>query len=224
MTKEVINAVNVTLDAYSIIVSFIIAGSIFLFKKVDKSVKWFAYTNLAAITYGISDILMWISEGTDAQWKLIVLPVSSFVFFLSGILLFLFYIEYIINYYRNTNKISSNYTYFCLAVVIVYLGFLIATLFTNSIYYISPDNTYHRGRLFNSTVIVEILIYLEAILLIFKYHKNARNFENIGFASFIFVPFICHIIQLMNFVIALTSLGLSISFMIIYLNLNQKMK
>ncbi len=224
MTKEIIYAVNVTLDAYSIIVSLIITGSILLFKRVDKSVKWFAYTNLAAIVFALSDILMWISEGTDAHWKLIVLPVSSFVFFLSGILLFLFYIQYIINYYRNTNTISNNYTYFCIALVLIYLGFLIATLFTDCIYTISADNVYHRGRFFNSTVIIEILIYMEALLLIFKYHKNARNFENIGFASFIFVPFICHIIQLMNFGIALTSLGLSISFMIIYLNLNQKMK
>ena len=49
MTKEIVNAINITLDAYSIIVSLIIAGSIFLFKKVDKSAKWFAYTNIAAI-------------------------------------------------------------------------------------------------------------------------------------------------------------------------------
>ena len=80
MTREIINAANIALDAYSVIVSIIIAASIYLFKKVDKSAKWFAYTNIVAIIYGIADIFMWISEGTDAKWKLLALPLSSFIF------------------------------------------------------------------------------------------------------------------------------------------------
>ena len=103
MTKDIIYAVNVTLDAYSVLISIIIAGSIFMFKNKDKPVLWFAYTNITAVIYGISDIFMWISEGTDAKWKLIALPVSSFLFFFTGILVFVCYIGYIINYYRKTS-------------------------------------------------------------------------------------------------------------------------
>lgn len=224
MTKEIVNAINITLDAYSIIVSLIIAGSIFLFKKVDKSAKWFAYTNIAAIIYGISDIFMWISEGTDAAWKFVALPVSSFVFFLVGIILFVCYIEYIINYFRQTTTISKKYTYFCIAMAAIYIAFLLITPFTDGIYVISEQNTYSRGKFFLVTVFVELVIYLEALQLIFKYHKQAQRFEVIGFASFIFVPFICQIIQIANFGIALNSFGLSISFMIIFINLNQKMQ
>jgi len=223
MTKEIIYAVNVALDAYSLIISIIIAGSIFLFKKVDKSARWFAYTNIVAIIYSIADIFMWISEGTDAKWKLIALPVSSFLFFLFGIIIFYCYIQYIINYYRRTCEVSKKYTLFCIIMVIIYLIFLVITLFTECIYTITPENTYQRGKFFLSTVIVEIFLYAEAVFLIIKYHKNVQSFENIGFASFIFVPFIFHIIQIANFGISLTSIGLAISFMIIFINLNQKM-
>ncbi len=222
MTKEIIYAVNVALDAYSVIISLIIAGAIFLFKKVDKSAKWFAYTNIVAILYGIADIFMWISEGTDAKWKLVALPVSSFIFFLFGILIFFCYIQYILIYYRQTSEIGTSYHIFCAILVIIYLIFLVITLFTDCIYTISPENTYSRGRLFLSTVIIEIFLYCEALFLILKYHKNISNFESLGFASFIFVPFICHIVQLANFGVALTSFGLSISFLIIFINLNQK--
>ena len=223
MTKEIIYAVNVALDAYSVIISLIIAGAIFLFKKVDKSAKWFAYTNIVAILYGIADIFMWISEGTDARWKLIALPLSSFLFFFFGIIIFYCYIQYIINYYRRTSEVGKSYNIFCVIMVLIYLVFLVITLFTDCIYKITPDNIYHRGRFFISTVIVEVFLYSEAVFLILKYHKNVHNFENIGFASFIFVPFIFHIIQLANFGISLTCIGLAIPFIIIFINLNQKM-
>ena len=225
MTKDILYTINVSLDAYSVMISLIIAGSIILYKNVEKYVKWFAITNLAAVLYGISDIFMWISEGTDASWKLVALPVSSFIFFLSGIMLFFFYIGYIINYYREIGEIKNSYMYFCIAMVIIYVIFLIITPITNNGYYIiSEENTYSRGKLFNITVIIEAFIYIEALLLILKYHKNVQNFENLGFASFIFVPFICQIVQIMNFGIALNSVGLSISFFIIFLNLNHKMQ
>lgn len=223
MTREIINAANIALDAYSVIVSIIIAASIYLFKKVDKSAKWFAYTNIVAIIYGIADIFMWISEGTDAKWKLLALPLSSFIFFFSGIFIFFCYIMYIINYYRNSIKIGKKYVIFCSIAVFIYVIFCIVTIFTDCYYTISPENTYSRGRFFLITVIIEVFLYGEALFLILKYHKNVHGFENIGFASFIFVPFICHIIQLANFGISLTSFGLSISFIIIFINLNQKM-
>ena len=123
MTQQVINAANIALDVYSVIVSIIIAGSIYLYKRVDKSAKWFAYTNIVAVIYGIADIFMWISEGTDAKWKLVALPVSSFIFFLFGILIFFCYIQYILIYYRRTSEIGKSYHIFCAILVIIYLIF-----------------------------------------------------------------------------------------------------
>lgn len=222
MTREILNAVNVSLDLYSVILSLIIAGSILLFQKKDKASKWFAYTNIAAIMYGITDILMWISEGTDAAWKLVVLPLSSFFFYFSGIFIFFFYIGYIINYYRNISEVKKYYSIFSLVMVSLYLVFLLATPFFGGYYTITPDNVYERGKLFNVTIGIEILLYIEAILLIFKFHKNVQKYENIGFASFIFIPFTMHIIQIANYGIALNSFGLSLSFIIIFINQNQK--
>ena len=86
MSREILNAINVSLDGYSVLISLIIVISLLALKKIDSSAKWFALTNIAAIVYGISDLIMWVSEGTEVAWKLVVLPVSTFVFYASGIL------------------------------------------------------------------------------------------------------------------------------------------
>ena len=224
MTKEIINAINVTLDGYSVLISLIIVCSIGLYKNVEKNVKWFGLTNLAAIVYGISDIFMWISEGTNAAWKFVALPVSSFIFFLSGIFVFVFYIKYIIMYYSKFDPISKAYWYFCLGATAVYVIMLILTPFLDLYYEILPENIYKRGKFFNGTVGIEILLYLEALFIVIKNHKKFSSGDNIGFASFIFVPFIMHIIQLAHYGLALNSLGLTISFIIIFINMNHNIK
>ena len=224
MTKDILYTINVSLDAYSVMISLIIAGSIILYKNVEKYVKWFAITNLAAVLYGISDIFMWISEGTDAKWKFIALPVSSFVFFLSGILIFMSYIKFIIEYYGKTERISKNYMRFCIAASCIYVISLILTPFLDLFYVILPDNVYQRGKYFNITIFVEVLLYLEALFIVIKNHKKFSGAENIGFASFIFVPFIMQIVQIAHYGLALNSLGLTISFFIIFITMNQKIK
>lgn len=222
MTKEIIYAINVTLDAYSVIVSIIITASLYIFRKVDKSSKWFAYTNMAAIAYGITDIFTWISEGTDASWKHIGLPLASFLFYVSGIAVFLFYIGYIIRYHKLTPQESKKNFCICSICVLIYMIPLLFTPFTGWYYTITSENTYQRGNFYIFSVLVEIVLYMQALLLIIKYHKNTKGFESIGFASFIFIPFICHVIQILNYGIALSSFGLSISFFLIFINQNRK--
>lgn len=224
MTRDILNAINVSLDGYSVLISLIIIMSIFSLKKVEASAKWFAYTNIAAIVYGLSDLVMWVSEGTDAVWKLIVLPVSSFLFYFSGIFIFLFYIRYVIEYYNSYKPLSKRWWYFCVAMVSIYNIFTIITPFTDFFYTITPDNVYQRGKFFPVSVGMELILYFETLLLVLKHHKKLSNTENIGFASFIFCPFIAQIIQIANYGIALNSLGLTVSFFIIYINMNLRLK
>ena len=224
MSRELLNAINVTLDGYSILISLIIAVSIFSIKKVENSAKWFAWTNLATIAYSVTDLIMWISEGTDAAWKLVALPLSSFLFYFSGIFIFLFYIRYIIEYYNSIEKVHKAWWYVCVALCVLFNIFSCLSPFFNVYYTLGENNVYQRGKLFILTVIIEVILYFEALLLVIKYHKKMSNAENIGFASFIFCPFITQIVQIANYGIALNSLGLTISFFIIYINMNQRLK
>ena len=224
MSRELLNAINVTLDGYSILISLIIAVSIFSIKKVEKSAKWFALTNIASIVYSVTDLVMWVSEGPDAAWKLVALPLSSFLFYFSGIFIFLFYIRYIIEYYNSIEKVHKGWWYICVALCVLFNIFSCLSPFFEVYYTLGDNNVYHRGRFFIITVIIEVILYIEALLLVIKYHKKMSNAENIGFASFIFCPFITQIVQIANYGIALNSLGLTISFFVIYINMNQRLK
>ena len=224
MSRDILNAINVSLDGYSVIISLIIAISIFSIKKIDKSVKYFAFTNLAAILYGISDLVMWISEGTDAAWKLVALPVSSYVFYQSGIIIFLFYIKYIIEFYNQVERLNVWWWRFCIIIVALYSVLCTICPFAEVFYTLGDNNVYVRGRFFFMSIAMELLLYLETLMLVVKFHNKLSNRENIGFASFIFCPFIAQIIQIANYGIALNSVGLAVSFFIIYLNMNQQLK
>ena len=224
MSREILNAINVSLDGYSVLISLIIVVSLFALKKIDDSAKWFALTNIAALLYGGSDIFTWISEGTDAAWKLFALPVATFIFYLSGCLLFLFYLRYIIVYYSHYEKLSNKWWYFCILLGVLYSICTIISPFTGFFYYIDENNIYHRGHVFIVSVIIELIFYLEALLLVIKFHNKMSNAENIGFASFIFCPFISQVIQIANYGIALNSLGLTISFFIIYINMHHRLR
>ena len=120
MSRELLNSINVTLDGYSILISLIIAISILSIKKVESSAKWFGLTNVIAIIYGISDIFKRISDGTNPSWKLITLPVSTFVYYFAGGMLFLFYLRYLIEYYSNYEKLHKRWWYIGLGTIIVY--------------------------------------------------------------------------------------------------------
>ena len=224
MSREILNAINVSLDGYSVLISLIIVISLFSLKKIDSSAKWFAITNIAAIVYGLTDLIMWVSEGTEVAWKLIVLPLSTFLFYASGILLFLFYLRYVFDYYSHFEKISNKWWYFCLGMVGLYLIFTCISPFTGFLYIIDENNVYHRGKVFIASVTIELILYLEALFLVLKFHRKISNAENIGFASFIFCPFICQIIQIANYGIALNSLGLTVSFFIIYINMHHRLR
>ena len=224
MSREILNAINVSLDGYSVLISLIIVVSLLSLKKIDSSARWFALTNIAAIFYGVSDLIMWVSEGTEVSWKLIVLPVSTFIFYASGIILFLFYLRYVIEYYYQFEKISKKWWYFCVSMVTLYLIFTCISPFTGFLYIIDENNVYHRGNVFIASVTIELILYLEALFLVIKFHRRISNAENIGFASFIFCPFICQIIQIANYGIALNSLGLTISFFIIYINMHHRLR
>ena len=224
MNSEVLKAINVCLDSYSILISLIIVLSLFSIKQIEKSAKWFAITNLITIIYGISDIFKRISDGNDLAWKLFTLPVSTFLYYSLGSLLFLFYIRYVIEYYSQFEKLSKKWWFFCVGAIIVYNIFTIISPATGFFFRIDENNIYHRGKFFPVCIFIELLLYFEVLLLVIKFHRKISNAENIGFASFIFCPFICQIIQIFNYGITLNSLGLTISFFIIYINMNMQLK
>lgn len=226
MNLSMLNGVNVALDAYSIAICLIIIVSIFSRKnkRNEKPAVWFAITCIVNVLFSLTDIFTWISEGTDAAWKLIALPLSSFLYYFFGLLIFIVYLKYINSYYSQFRKISK--LYFILSVIasVIYLTLLILTNKFGLFYEILPGNIYKRGRIFIVTVLIQVFFYIEILTLVLKNMKYIPGHQTIAFCTFVFIPVFAWLIQLFNYGIALNVVGVTLSFFIIFINLNHRLE
>lgn len=226
MNLSLLNGVNVTLDFYSIVVSIIIVASILIRKnkRREKPAFWFAITCIINALLSASDIFTWISEGTDAAWKLIALPLSSFLYYLFGLFIFLAYIKYINSYYSQFSKLSKFYFFATAFVSLIYLVLLFITPKFGCFYEILTGNIYNRGNLFIVSVLIQAFFYIEILIMVIKNMKYVPGHQTLAFCTFVFIPIFTWIIQLFNYGISLNGVGITLSFFIIFINLNQRLE
>ena len=94
---------------------------------------------------------------------------------------------------------------------VVYTGLLIYTQFSRTIYYYDDQAIYHRGLLYPVLLIPPVLMMLvNAILLIVKRRKLTRR-QILAFATYILLPFVSMIIQMLFYGYYVIVLGSSIA-------------
>lgn len=225
MTREILTSVNIALDIYSTVICFIILYIISLKRnKFDVIDSWFRLTIVMAVGMCVTDIFTWVAEGNDAMWKLTALPLSNFLYFVFGIFIFLFYIRYSIQYYKAVTQVHKGFWYFCEAVCAVYLLFALLTPDFGFYYTISEENHYIRGAFFWLAIALQAVLYVELIIIVIKYHSKVPGKESLGFLAFVIIPLITELIQVFNFGIALNCTGITISFLIVFLNHNKRLQ
>lgn len=219
-------SINLSLDLYSIGVCIIIIASILHRKHghVDKPSKWFAITCCLDIIFSIADMFCWLSEGNDAQWKIIVLPIANFCYYVFGQAIFVTYLYYLISYYSNYSKINNLYGIIGQVSISVLAFLLILTPKFGLLYTVSPTNNYVRGPFFWVCTFVDILFYIEMTIMVIQNRKKVPGHQTFAFSSFIFIPIFFWIIQLFNYGIALNNVGITFSFFILFINLNQRLE
>ncbi|MBQ0163094.1 MAG: HD domain-containing protein [Treponema sp.] len=235
MSTNSLNYLNFALDIYCVVICAIMMIPLSINRKhnVDTDKRWLFCMIITCIILSASDAINWISEGTDSFWKLIALPASNYIFYLSGIFAFYFYIKYLMDYFKYENIHKKACWILCRFCTWLFIFFLVLTLvsdyflpsqlFENSVFFtITKDNVYHRGDLFFISVAIKVVLYIESLILITlivrKYEKHV-----IGFYSFIFIPLIAEIIQITHYGIGLTCTGLTLSFFIIFLSSNRQL-
>lgn len=235
MAYSTLNYVNFTLDIYCTIICAIMLIPLLINRKLNTTddKQWLLYMIVTCIVLSLSDGINWISEGTDSFWKIIALPVSNYLFYLSGIFAFYYYIKYLLAYFKYESKLKSVCKKICTGLTLFYLICLILTfvsdyiapdhIFGQTIFFtIGKDNVYRRGDLFFISILIKAVLYIESFVLITIF---VRKFEKhlVGFYSFIFIPLVAEAIQITHYGIGLTSTGLTLSFFIIFLTSNRQL-
>jgi len=93
----------------------------------------------------------------------------------------------------------------------VYIILLFMTLFTDKIYYFTPDNIYHRGAYYQFLLIPPILIMIinAGVLIKNRKHLSVRQIK--AMAVYILLPLICMIIQMLTYGVMIILVGASLA-------------
>lgn len=217
-------SINITLDIYSFVtVSIILIYMLIRYKKHFFNNKWLYYTFITTQINIFSDIFTWVCLGTKHSWYPICLKISTFIFYFTSYILMCFFFFYLLDFICKSKKLKKITRNFFIATIFFYSFLLICTPFTGFLYVIDEANYYSRGKLFFIPVILQITMYLNLIFVIIK-NKKYINFKNLlPTFSFIVFPQMMQLIQLKTYGVSLISTGYTISFIIIFFDMNLKL-
>ncbi|MCQ2588067.1 MAG: HD domain-containing protein [Treponema sp.] len=217
MTREISNFLSTGLDIYNCIICLFMI--LFYAKDINKHpcCKYFFAICLSVFIFNVADMANWISEGTDQSWKIPYLHVMTFVYYLAIPCTLLFFIKYV-NYFIYPASIKPIYIKITYGLCLIYTIGLIATLFTDFYYVITPDNFYHRGRFVYISYGFNLIFHLLSMVIILGNKKSFTKANIWIFLSFPLFPLIAFLLQIKLYGFGLVNTGMTFSILLVFMN------
>ena len=93
------------------------------------------------------------------------------------------------------------------ALWLLYFALLLITQFTAGIYYITPDNVYHRGPWYPLLLAAPVLMMLANLLAFFRRHAKLSRRQRQAFACYFLIPLVCMLIQMTAYSLLMIMIG-----------------
>jgi diguanylate cyclase (GGDEF)-like protein len=170
----------------------------------------------------ISDTFTWILDGTTEPYSRPVLILSATIYYLLHpfiCLVLLLYVDLQVNHDNSRLKRSIR---IMLTPFIIYSAFSILSSFGNFFFYYDSKNVYHRGRFFILVPIFSFLFIAYTTLYVLKNRKRIHKKFFLSFLIFSVPPIIGSIIQMAVYGIVLIWTGMTISILIIFINIQNE--
>lgn len=100
---------------------------------------------------------------------------------------------------------------------LVYFVLLVITQFTDVIYYITPDNVYHRGALYPVLLIPPALLMLTNIIVLIRRYNKLTHRQFSAISVYLAVPLLSMLIQMFSFGLLMILIGTSVSAFIMFI-------
>lgn len=215
--------VNVALDIYSIIICFILIISIYLNGKWKERRNFiFVLMCLVNILMLLGDMTNWVCEGYSYSWNPFLLRIGTLLFYISSILLLLLFTKYVIL------NLPENFPFLVLLwrITIVFTSIFllcsVLSLWNGMFFLINEHNQYQRGSCFIISQVIPFLIYMVNGIIIFIHSKQFERRDIIFLESYIVFPLAAELLQILNYGIALLGMAITISLLLIYINIQLK--
>lgn len=183
-----------------------------------RSRLFFLWIFMILIAYALSDSISWLTyEKAGRGWMLaskITLFLASvfsgaLIPLLSGFLLYSAGEEKVLR-----NRILQTIS----AIFAIYFVVLIYTQFSTTIYYYDELNTYYRGPWYPILLVLPILMSILCIWLLCTKRTRLFKEQKAAFASYILIPIVSMIVQMLFYGVNIIALGTSIAAFIMLTN------
>lgn len=222
-SREITNVLSTGLDCYNCLLCFFMIGTLLSSVKNNPRNKFFIYICICLVIFNITDMANWIAEGISSAWKPPYLHIMTFFYYAIVPFSFISLIMYIETFVY-PKKISKTFKIVSLICSFLYLILVFATPFTGAIYYFTPDNYYQRGSLNFLSVIFFLLFFLIIFILVIHNRKYFTRKEFLAFLSYPLFPIVMELIQLKFYGLSLVNMGMTLSILLIFLNLHQNLE
>ena len=216
--------INLTLDAYNIIIGILLLISISLRHVVNEKVKkGFVIMVLFNIVMAGAHLLTIITAGTLNPVNTTVFPIVVFVYYLIAFsVLVAASVE--VMFFLNLEKYRKAFLVVVAIVLAVYCVLLILTPFTGFIYVITENNTCAHGNLYNWARSLQLFLYANSILYLLLNWRSINKQHILFLFSFMLFPQIAQFVQIGIPQLMLTNTGYTVSFFIMFIHSNRNLE
>lgn len=213
-------AVNISLDAYSAVISAIL----FVYmrcgrKRTDRMDRCFMLLCAFSFTLAVGDIPNWACEGLAQGWFPLALWTGTVVFWLSSTLVLLAFTAYLIAYIAPKAQVHPLFFRAALILGALHMAGIFLSLLNGMFFTITPDNVYQRGPWFWLSQAIPFLIYGLDIAIFILYRKKLCRKDFSILTSYIALPLLCEAVQMFHYGIAPLCAGVAIALLIIFVNI-----
>jgi len=204
--------INYVIDLTGLIISIMGLGMVLRSDILEKrSRRYFLWIFIILIAYAVSDLVSWLTHGKPGNgWRLASKIALFLESVLSGALIPL--LSGFLLYSAGEEKVFRNCIFqMIMAVFTVYTVLLIYTQFSTTIYYYDELNVYHRGPWYPVLLILPIQMSILNLGLLWSKRDRLSKEDKTVFASYIMIPVISMIIQMLFYGVNIIVLGASIA-------------
>lgn len=210
---------NLLIETYSILICFCLGYHLYFHRNTMRRQKnWFIIMLTANVAMTLADMTDWIFSYRITPHTVLILNIGMVIYFMSSGMLIVSYSYYLLAYLNLPVKHIAGILSSVFGVIQIILGF--CSPFTNGhlFFYIGEDFAYHRGDLFILSQVTAVFVYIIQIVLLLHNRKNLQKKEVLFLTSYIILPVIGEVLQVIFYEIALLNVCTALALLLIFIN------
>lgn len=215
--------INIALDLYSAAVCMILFCYLtFGRRRKDRMRQCFNGMCLFNFGMAIGDIPNWAFEGFKKPWYPAALWTGTMIFWICSSFMLLAFTGYLIEYLSPKVKVHKNFRIAVVILCLFHLAGILLSVWNGMFFTITPDNIYQRGDWFLLSQMLPFSIYVVDIVIFTVYKKSLSYKDFYILSGYIILPLAAEIVQMFHYGIALLNVGVSLSLLIIFINIQSE--